>query len=50
MRERIHSDGFYPMATKCTDYNFHEIEPHWQSFWEQNRAFRADNRSERPKY
>ncbi|MBI5694110.1 MAG: leucine--tRNA ligase [Verrucomicrobia bacterium] len=38
------------MATKCTDYNFHEIEPHWQSFWEQNRVFRADNTSARPKY
>ena len=38
------------MATKCTDYNFHEIEPHWQSFWEQNRSFRADNASSKPKY
>ena len=38
------------MATKCIDYNFHEIEPHWQSFWEQNRSFRADNASSKPKY
>ncbi len=38
------------MATKCIDYNFHEIEPHWQSFWEQNRSFRADNVSTKPKY
>lgn len=38
------------MATKCTDYNFHEIEPHWQSFWEQNRSFRAENTSSKPKY
>ena len=38
------------MATKCIDYNFHEIEPHWQSFWEQNRSFRADNTSSKPKY
>lgn len=38
------------MATKCIDYNFHEIEPHWQSFWEQNRSFRADNASTKPKY
>ena len=33
------------MATKCIDYNFHEIEPHWQSFWEQNGSFRANNNS-----
>ncbi len=38
------------MATKCIDYNFHEIEPHWQSFWEQNRLFCAENNSTRPKY
>ena len=38
------------MATKCIDYNFHEIEPHWQSFWEQNRSFRAENISSKPKY
>jgi leucyl-tRNA synthetase len=38
------------MATKCTDYNFHEIEPYWQSFWEQNRSFRAENISSKPKY
>ncbi len=38
------------MATKSTDYNFHEIEPHWQSFWEENRSFRASNDSPKPKY
>ena len=38
------------MATKCIEYNFHEIEPHWQSFWEQNRSFRAENTSSKPKY
>ena len=38
------------MATKCTDYNFHEIEPHWQSFWEQNGSFRAENNSAQQKY
>ena len=38
------------MATKCIDYNFHEIEPHWQTFWEQNGSFRADNRSSKPKF
>jgi len=38
------------MATKSTDYNFHEIEPHWQSFWEENRSFRAENNSAKPKY
>src|SRR5829696_2985370 len=38
------------MATKCTDYNFHEIEPHWQSFWEQNGSFRAENNSSKQKF
>ncbi|MDB6127972.1 MAG: leucyl-tRNA synthetase, partial [Verrucomicrobia bacterium] len=38
------------MATKCKDYNFQEIEPHWQSFWDQNHSFRAENGSSRPKY
>ena len=38
------------MATKCIDYNFHEIEPHWQSFWEENGSFRATNGSPKPKY
>ncbi|PTX94531.1 leucine--tRNA ligase [Opitutus sp. ER46] len=38
------------MATKCTDYNFHEIEPHWQGFWEQTQTFRATNDTSKPKY
>jgi len=38
------------MATKSTDYNFHDIEPHWQTFWEENRSFRAENISNKPKY
>jgi leucyl-tRNA synthetase len=38
------------MATKCIDYNFHEIEPHWQSFWEQNGSFRAENNSSKQKF
>src|SRR5687768_11214900 len=38
------------MATKCIDYNFHEIEPHWQYFWEQNGSFRAENSSSKPKF
>jgi leucyl-tRNA synthetase len=38
------------MATKCKDYDFHQIEPYWQSFWETNGAFRADDSSPLPKY
>lgn len=38
------------MATSSKDYNFQEIEPHWQSFWDKNRSFRADNASVKPKY
>ena len=38
------------MATNCKEYEFLKIEPHWQSFWEQTKAFRAENHSPRPKY
>ena len=38
------------MATSSKDYNFQEIEPHWQSFWDKNRSSRADNASTKPKY
>jgi leucyl-tRNA synthetase len=38
------------MATRSKDYNFQEIEPHWQSFWDHHRSFRADNESSKPKY
>ncbi len=38
------------MATKCIDYNFHEIEPHWQTFWAENRSFCAEDNSAKPKY
>ena len=38
------------MATSSKEYNFQEIEPHWQTFWEQNHSARADNDSSKPKY
>ncbi len=38
------------MATHCKDYDFSAIEPHWQTFWEENRLFRAEPSSTRPKY
>jgi leucyl-tRNA synthetase len=38
------------MATHCKDYDFSAIEPHWQSFWEENRSFRAGPPSNQPKY
>ncbi len=38
------------MATNCKDYDFRQIEPHWQSFWEERKSFRADNSSAKPKY
>src|SRR5882672_8984011 len=38
------------MATKCKDYNFLEIEPYWQSFWEENRSFAAETSTAKPKY
>ena len=38
------------MATHSKDYDFSQIEPYWQSFWEENRSFRAYNASAAPKY
>jgi leucyl-tRNA synthetase len=34
----------------CKDYDFSQIEPHWQSFWEKNRTFRASDETSKPKY
>jgi leucyl-tRNA synthetase len=38
------------MATNCKDYDFLQIEPHWQSFWEKTKAFKTENGSPKPKY
>ncbi len=38
------------MVTEGKDYDFHEIEPRWQSFWEQQRSFRASEDAGKPKY
>ena len=38
------------MSTNCKDYNFLEIEPYWQSFWDKNHSFRAETGSSKPKY
>jgi leucyl-tRNA synthetase len=45
-----HSGRFYTMVTECKDYDFHEIERRWQSFWEQNRSFKSREDPSRPKY
>ncbi|HEX3730998.1 MAG TPA: leucine--tRNA ligase, partial [Opitutaceae bacterium] len=38
------------MAIECKEYDFQKIEPHWQSFWEENRSFRAVLDASKPKY
>jgi leucyl-tRNA synthetase len=38
------------MTTRSKDYHPHEIEPRWQSFWAENRSFRAEPISTKPKY
>jgi leucyl-tRNA synthetase len=38
------------MPTPCTDYDFRQIEPHWQRFWESDRTFRSETGGARPKY
>jgi len=37
------------MTTRCKDYNPHEIEPRWQSFWVENRTFHTEAASAKPK-
>ncbi len=32
------------------DYNFNEIEKKWQKYWAENKTFKAENNSEKPKY
>src|SRR5690554_2051981 len=31
-------------------YHFNKIEDKWQQFWKENKTFKADNESEKPKY
>jgi leucyl-tRNA synthetase len=31
-------------------YHFNEIEAKWQKYWAENQTFKAENRSEKPKY
>lgn len=32
------------------DYNFHEIEEKWQKYWDDNKTFKSDYDSSKPKY
>ncbi len=32
------------------DYNFAEIEAKWQAYWNKNKTFKAENKSDKPKY
>ena len=32
------------------DYNFKEIDHKWQQYWDQNKTFKTEDKSEKPKY
>ncbi|HEX8515362.1 MAG TPA: leucine--tRNA ligase [Bacteroidia bacterium] len=32
------------------EYNFREVEKHWQAYWAKNKTFRTENSSAKPKY
>jgi len=32
------------------EYNFREIEANWQQYWAENQTFKAENKSEKPKF
>ena len=36
--------------SNSAEYNFSEIEKRWQKFWADNKTFRADDVSDKPKY
>lgn len=38
------------MATKCSQYDFSEIESHWQKVWLQQKTFKAQTNPALPKY
>ncbi len=38
------------MATNSTDYNFTQIEPHWQKIWSGQKTFRTANDVSKPKF
>lgn len=38
------------MESHSKDYDFSSIEPHWQSQWAENQAFKAEPASPKPKY
>ncbi len=38
------------MATENLDYDFLKIEPFWQKKWDENKTFKADDFSGKPKY
>jgi leucyl-tRNA synthetase len=38
------------MATTCTDYDFSQIEPHWQQRWDAEKTFRSVLDRSKPKF
>ncbi len=38
------------MATNCADYDYSQIEAHWQAFWSEQAIFRAETGSPKPKF
>lgn len=39
-----------PLRNEIMEYNFREIEAKWRKFWAENKTFRAEDYSEKPKY
>ena len=38
------------MSTKITEYDHKKIESKWQKYWLENKTFRAEDASDKPKY
>lgn len=39
-----------PTSLNPIDYDFTKIEAKWQKYWDQNKTFKTDNKSNKPKY
>jgi len=40
----------FPEKIAMSKYHFNEIEAKWQKYWAENQTFKAENRSEKPKF
>ncbi len=40
----------FATSQRVMDYQFREIEKNWQKFWAENKTYKVDNKSDKPKF